>query len=221
MAIDDLQTLERLRKLVARLTSDVSLREDLLQEALVHLWKMQQLEPGHTESWYLQGCRYHLQHRLAFGRSIDSPKRSSSRVHPADDGEDHDSLLDVCDVEETSDVVRAEVSARDMINSMSKRLTKLEQAMLKYLADGLGTGEIARRLDISHPTVIKYRRKIAELATRLDSFSFPEYQRKPCARVRQVNGEKKSNGNGKSATAKTINGVNKINGHSFERSVCS
>ena len=221
MAIDDLQTLERLRKLVTRLTADVSLREDLLQEALVHLWKMQQLEPGHTESWYLQGCRYHLQHRLAFGRSIDSPKRSSSRVHPSDDGEDHDSLLEVCDDEVTSDVVRAEVSARDMITSMSKRLNEFEQTILKYLADGLGIGEIAKRLNISLPTVAKHRRKIAELATKLDSFSFPEYQRKPCARIRQVNGEKKLDCNGRSATAKTVNGVNKINGHSFERSVCS
>jgi DNA-directed RNA polymerase specialized sigma24 family protein len=217
MAIDDLKTVERLRKLVTRLTSNVSFREDLLQEALVHLWRMQQLQPGQTESWYLQGCRYHLQHHLAFGRSIDSPKRSSSRVHPAEDGEDHDSLLDVCDNQATSDVVRAEVSARDMVNSMSKRLTKMEQSILKYFADGLRPSEIARRLDISHSTVIKHRRRIASLAGKM---GIPRIPKKTWCVLRQVNGEKKFVSGGKSVTAQRINGANAINSPIFERSVC-
>jgi len=214
MAIDDLKTVERLRRLVTRLTSDVSLREDLSQEALVHLWRIQQLQPGQTESWYLQNCRFHLQHHLAFGRSIDSPKRSSSRVHPSDDGEDHDSLLEICVNEGTSQDVLADVSARDMISSMSKWLPECGQTILELLANGFEITEIALRLNISHWMVVKHRRKIATLAVRLGIPSFPEYQRKPSARVRQINGEKQFDNGRESAAAKTINGVKKNNGHS-------
>src|SRR5215510_1080275 len=120
MSIEDLKTVERLEKLVSRLTSNATLREDLMQEALIHLWLVQQQMPGQTESWYLQNCRYHLQHYLASGRSVDSFKRSGSRVHPTEDGEDHDALLDIFDNEDTCEAILADVSARDIITAMSK-----------------------------------------------------------------------------------------------------
>jgi DNA-binding NarL/FixJ family response regulator len=40
--------------------------------------------------------------------------------------------------------------------------------VLKYLAQGLGTHEIALRVKLSDPTVAKYRRRIAAIATRLE-----------------------------------------------------
>ena len=95
MSIDDLKTVERLSKIVIRMTSNPALREDLMQEALIHLWQIQEQRPGQAESWYLQNCRYHLQHYLASGRSVDSPKRSSSQVHPPDNSEDAAELFDL------------------------------------------------------------------------------------------------------------------------------
>jgi RNA polymerase sigma factor (sigma-70 family) len=167
MSVDDMKTVERLTKIVIRMTSNLALREDLMQEALIHLWQVQEQRPGQAESWYLQNCRYHLQHYLASGRSVDSPKRSSSQVHLVDNGEDGTELLDLLSNLEPYDAVVGDVSARDIIQAMSKSLSERERLILVFLAEGLGTCEIAKRLKISHPMVIKHRRKIAALATKL------------------------------------------------------
>src|SRR5690349_21572876 len=66
---------ESLVQMIRRLTPNSSLREDLLQEAMIHLWRTETRRPGQTRSWYLQSCRFHLQHYLNCGRSIDSTKR--------------------------------------------------------------------------------------------------------------------------------------------------
>ncbi|HYV26608.1 MAG TPA: LuxR C-terminal-related transcriptional regulator, partial [Candidatus Eisenbacteria bacterium] len=213
MSIEDLKTVERLGKLVSRLTSNVTLREDLLQEALVHLWQIQQQQPGQTESWYLQNCRYHLQHYLASGRSVDSHKRSGGRVHPPENGDDHDSLLDIFDNDETCDAVLADVSARDIITSMSKWLPDLERTVLQYLAEGLGTCDIAKKLNISHPMVIKHRRKIAALATKLAIASLPKYRKKAFTRLDHANGEKHTIKDHQVEKVHTVSG-NQVNGAS-------
>jgi RNA polymerase sigma factor (sigma-70 family) len=164
MLIDDLDTLEQLGKVVVRLTSNPALREDLMQEALIHLWQVQEQTPGQTRNWYLQNCRFHLLHYLALGRSLDSPKRRASQVHPSDHEEELDDWLDRF---EGDDTVLQDVSARDMLESLSKLLSQREMSILQWLAEGLGTREIAKRLGISHPMVIKHRRKIAALARKL------------------------------------------------------
>jgi len=164
MLIDDLDTLEQLGKVVVRLTSNPALREDLMQEALIHLWQVQEQTPGQTRNWYLQNCRFHLLHYLALGRSLDSPKRRNSQVHPADQ---EDNLDDWLDRFEGDDSVLQDVSARDILASLSKLLSEREMSILQWLAEGQGTREIAKRLGISHPMVIKHRRKIAALAKKL------------------------------------------------------
>src|SRR5437899_5926931 len=65
-----------LRRIVAGLTVDPVLQQDMLQECLVCLWRVESDKPGRTRSWYLQNCRFHVQHWLASGRSVDSPKRA-------------------------------------------------------------------------------------------------------------------------------------------------
>ena len=164
MLIDDLDTLEQLGKVVVRLTSNPALREDLMQEALIHLWQIQEQNPGQTRNWYLQNCRFHLLHYLALGRSLDSPKRRASQVHPLEQEEELDDWLDRF---EGSDSVLQDVSARDILASLAKLLSQREMSILEWLAEGLGTREIAKRLGISHPMVIKHRRKIAALAKKL------------------------------------------------------
>jgi DNA-binding NarL/FixJ family response regulator len=51
-------------------------------------------------------------------------------------------------------------------------------SVLQWLSEGRGTREIAKRLGISHPMVIKHRRKIAALAQKL-SIAEPEVAKKP------------------------------------------
>ncbi len=164
MLIEDLETLEQLGKIVVQLTSNQALREDLMQEALIHLWQVQKQNPGQTKNWYLQNCRFHLLHYLAMGRSVDSPKRRASQVFPTDAELQAEDWLDRF---EGSDSVLADVSARDILASMSKLLSEREMRILQWLAEGVGTREIAKRLGISHPMVVKIRRKIATLAKKL------------------------------------------------------
>lgn len=182
MSIDDLKTVERLGKIVARLTSNPDLREDLMQEALIHLWQVQEQQPGQSESWYFQSCRYHLQHFLVAGRSVDSHKRSFANVRRAPDGAEGGDSFDIDETVESDDPILSTVCVRDMIDSMSPWLSVREQAVLHYLADGWRTREIARRLNVSHPTIIKHRRKIGAMVNQLiagpsDGGVFPEGQR--------------------------------------------
>jgi RNA polymerase sigma factor (sigma-70 family) len=164
MLIEDVGILEQLGRIVVRLTANSALREDLMQEALIHLWQVQEQSPGQTKNWYLQNCRFHLLHYLALGRSVDSPKRRASQVHPGEQNEDQEDWLD--HFEGTNTVVQ-DVSARDILSSLAKSLSAREMSILQWLSEGLGTREIAKRLGISHPMVIKHRRKIAALARKL------------------------------------------------------
>src|SRR5947207_15284341 len=77
MLIEDATFCELLRRIIAQFTADKVLQDDLMQECLIRLWRLESEEPGRTRSWYLQNCRFHVQHWLAAGRSLDSPKRAN------------------------------------------------------------------------------------------------------------------------------------------------
>src|SRR3954454_18879529 len=138
MLIDDVAILEQLGRIVMRLTANSTLREDLTQEALIHLWQVQEQNPGQTKNWYLQNCRFHLLHYLALGRSVDSPKRRASQVYPSDQNEEVSDWLD--EFEGVSSVLQ-DVSARDILASLSKLLSPRETSILHWLVEGLGTRE--------------------------------------------------------------------------------
>ena len=154
---------KRLVGVINGLTRDRSLREDLMQEAMIHFWKVEREHPGQTLSWYLQSCYFHLRHCLWSGRSIDSSRRRGLQVElPKDE--------DLCDCLEWSPVeesVVAEVEVRESIRLLRHSLSPRERAILLCLTNGLRPREIARHLLLSHPTVNKDRRKIADLAIRL------------------------------------------------------
>ena len=161
MLIDCPETVGILRPIVARASVNVSLREDLMQEALVHLWQQEQQHPGQRPSWYLQSCRYHLQNYLHRGCSVDSSKhRAACLLSWSDNGiEDGD--------DETPDGgagVFAEVSAADMRAHLTRWLTPLERRILALLIDGFSLRETAIRLLLSHTAVAKHRRRMAQVA---------------------------------------------------------
>src|SRR5260370_3039644 len=83
--------------MIRRMTSNPTLRDDLLQEALIHFWLTESRRPGQTQSWYLQSCRFHLQHYLASGRSIDSTKPRAGQLHFGDNPDDGDGFPDEAD----------------------------------------------------------------------------------------------------------------------------
>jgi RNA polymerase sigma factor (sigma-70 family) len=172
LLFEDVKALGQLGRMIFRLTSNLALRDDLMQEALIHLWKIQQEQPGQTRNWYLQNCRFHLLHYLSAGRSVDSPKRRNSQVQPEAEDAHEEFLAPLA----SHDHVLEDVSARDILLLLTERLSEREQIVLRFLVDGLGPREIAKRLKLSHPMIIKHRRKIAALAARLEF--------KPCKEAR-------------------------------------
>jgi len=163
MNVNEPGTRELLRRLVRAITANPVLWDDLFQEALIHLWRIEARRPGFTRSWYLQSCKFHLRHYLAAGLSIDSMKRREGRVENETELE-----IDAFDSEDGGDSVLSAVSAREIISMLSRELLPHERAVLDCLADGLGPREIGRRLNISHTMVIKHRCKIASLLSRLE-----------------------------------------------------
>src|ERR671923_2150384 len=123
MLIEDAGVRETLRKIASRMTADPVLEEDMIQECLIHLWRLERERPGHTCSWYLQNCRFHLLHRLASGRSIDSPKRSNGERRVTLDGL-HDELP--ADWYHTNGELLELVSARDILSTLAGRLKPRE-----------------------------------------------------------------------------------------------
>jgi DNA-directed RNA polymerase specialized sigma24 family protein len=163
MLIADPRIQKKIEVIIGQLTRDAALRQDLMQEALVHLWRTEQARPAQTLSWYVQSCRFHLQHVLSSGRSLDSRKRASHQVelplelssfcHPA-------SLI-------VESQILDQVSAEDLLAVLMLRLPRRERQVLKLLVAGCNLGEVARQLKISYPTVLKSRRAIATQLGRL------------------------------------------------------
>jgi DNA-binding CsgD family transcriptional regulator len=164
MLIEEPKMRESLRKIISRFSSDPVLLQDMMQESLVHLWRIEREKPGRTRSWYLQNCRFHLQHWLAAGRSVDSPKRTNGDKRIPIDGMNHETVLQ--DYHTNGDLFDS-VCARDMVNVLALYLKPHEQAVLGGLADGLILREIASKFTLSYPTALKYRRKIAGLTAKL------------------------------------------------------
>lgn len=166
MHFDEPSIQDSLLQIIRRMTGNPTLRDDLLQEALIHFWLTESRRPGQTKSWYLQSCKFHLQHYLASGRSLDSNKRKAGQTaveYWTDDQEDMFEQLD------SGHSVITLVSTREIISLLSQQLLPHEKAVLHCLADGLGPREIGRRLNISHTMAIKHRCKIAQLLTRLEA----------------------------------------------------
>ena len=163
MLIDTPGIRNRLHGIVARLAPP-PLREDLMQEAMVHLWRLELRTPGRKEVWYLQGCRFHLQNLVRQGRSVDSVKRFRTQVL------DQEPTTDESFVEQsnTNGSVWEEISVNDLMTTLSLWLTPQERETLAYLMDGLSAREVARRLNVSHTIVNRYRCRIASLAVKME-----------------------------------------------------
>src|SRR6266481_1284279 len=160
MLIDEGQTRDLLRQIIAGFTRDSQLQQDLMQECLLHLWKLEREKPGRTRSWYLQGCRFHLQHCLVSGRSLDSLKRANGVIPIDVDGNDEEPALHG---HHTNGEVFEAVSFADVVSTLRYQIMPRERQVLSGLADGMMLREIASEFGISYPTVLKYRRKIAAL----------------------------------------------------------
>jgi DNA-directed RNA polymerase specialized sigma24 family protein len=164
MHIDDPKIYESLAKLIHAKTKDPTLREDLNQEALVHLWLTERKNPGHTLSWYLQSCRFHIQHLLHSGRSLDSPKRRHLGCQITCDPAQDSALDQVLRLDANT---HEHVDAQDLRTKLFPRLKARDRLLLYLLADGYSIREIAELLGLTHPAILKRVNRIALAAANL------------------------------------------------------
>ncbi len=155
----------QLRGVAAKLSADTELQKDLLQEMFIHLVRIEAELPGHTPSWYIKSCEFHARNYLKHGRSVDSLKRARDIVplsQPREDDEGRGMLwLEAVDPLDAF----GEVMIRDIVQLVMPQLNDTQQEILFMLLKGMGVREIARELGVTHPAVIKHRRKIARITS--------------------------------------------------------
>jgi hypothetical protein len=176
LLLEDEKIVDSLRGIVSRFSADPISRQDMLQECLLCLWLAECENPGRTVSWYLQRCRFHVQHWLVLGRSLDSPKRANTANRIIIDGNEEEPALAE---HHTNGEVLDTVCVRDLITTLAKRLKPNERFVLGGLAAGLTLREVAFKTKLSYPTALKYRRKIAALTLKLGIINGPRQQSRP------------------------------------------
>ena len=156
---------KQLRGVAARLTCDFELRKDLSQEMLIHLVRVEAALPGRTRSWYIKSCEFCARNYLQHGRSVDSIKRCDNLELLDHGGNDRDSSFLFC--REAADPIdlHGELITQDIVDLLALRLTVAQQQILFLLMHGFGVREIARELSVSHPAVLKHRKRIARVAS--------------------------------------------------------
>jgi len=154
----------QLHGIAGKLTADPDLQKDLMQEMFVHLVRIQTVEGGQTLSWYLKSCEFHARNYLKLGRSIDSLKRAGNGV-PYDETPGGNGAPDASPA--LSVEIQGELITNDIVNRIVPRLSEMQQQILFLLMKGCGVRETGREVGITHPAVIKHRKKIARIAREL------------------------------------------------------
>lgn len=164
MHIDQPAVRNKIRHIVQHVVYASDLHDDFTQEACIYFWQTQAAYPGRTLSWYCQAIRFHLQHLLHRGRSVDSPKRRNLIF--SIESSAGTELLHPLAVDEMCP--HRHVSVGDLLRELCSRLDQVGRQVLLLLVDGHGVREVASLTGISPAMVIKHRGRIAEVARRLE-----------------------------------------------------
>ena len=163
------QIVRQLNEIAVKLTVDPDIQKDLMQEMFVHLVRIQTAEAGQTLSWYLKSCEFHARNFLAFGRGIDSPAHAVGSAP----------IVETSPVDNVASRVPSTVAieiqgeriTNDVVNRILPHLSDMQQEILFLLMKGCGVRETGREVGITHPAVIKHRKKIARVARELHQAS--------------------------------------------------
>lgn len=130
-------------------------REDLFQEALVHLWQDfcgRKLEDK-TDSYILQGCYFYLKNHI---RKAGKGNRLVSLQNFIENEDnltlEETLLLQAQDPQEYLDNLDNKLLAETMRNN---GFTEREKDILGFCSEGLTTREIGSKLGISHVRIVK------------------------------------------------------------------
>jgi len=162
---------KQLHEIAARLTGDPDQQMDLMQEMFVHLVRVQTAEPGQALSWYLKSCEFRARNYLKTEHGLDAPRGLGEDLPgneiPAMDRMDPRSSVRLATVPISPIKIEGELITSDVLNLMVPLLSDMRQRVLFLLMKGCGVRETARELGITHPAVIKHRKKIARMAREL------------------------------------------------------
>jgi DNA-directed RNA polymerase specialized sigma24 family protein len=153
-----------LRRMAIKMEEPPNSREDLMQEALIHLWREEQQRPGQQRVWYLRSVWNFLRNHMTRGRSVDSRKHRSKLIAFTTDCNVNDEWQNSLQWDEG---IMSDVIFHDILSVLAKRLGKIDREILCGLAEGLQLREIAEGLQVTHVSVFKHRRKIASVAVDL------------------------------------------------------
>src|ERR1039457_3713736 len=149
----------QLHGIAEKLTADPDLQKDLMQEMFVHLVRIQTAEAGQTLSWYLKSCEFHGRNRLKLGPGIEPAMRADNGEVRGNGGAPPPTTA--------ATELQDERSTNDIANRIVPRLSDMQQHILFLLMKGCGVRETGREVGITHPAVIKHRKKIARVAREL------------------------------------------------------
>ena len=137
--IDEPTVPQALRRMIIRMEANLQTREDMMQEALLHLWIEEQRHPRRTRSWYLRSVKFHLTHIKAAGRSLDSPKHRKAETTFCARNDARDELPGTLELDEG---IMSEVNAHDIFSLLASCLVPIDLTILRALGEGLGSREI-------------------------------------------------------------------------------
>lgn len=132
--------------------------EDLFQEAAMHLWSHFNCGDldDKTDSYILQGCYFHLRNYIR--KTQDSATLLS--LHAPFD-EDGTRLEDVLLADDLASYDQLEGGFQ--IEALeASGMTRREREVLLFCLEGMTTREIGKKLNISHVSVVKARKKIQD-----------------------------------------------------------
>jgi hypothetical protein len=152
---------KQLQEIASKLTADHGVQKDLMQEMFVHLVNVQTTQPGQTLSWYLKSCEFYGRHQLDPACGIDLPMPLRGNGEHAIGGA-RTSSKPIGQIE-----IQGEVITNEVLTLILPHLSDKQQQVLFLLMKGCGVREAGRELGITHPAVIKHRKKIARIAREL------------------------------------------------------
>jgi glutaredoxin-related protein len=158
---------KELQEIAAKLTSDPDVQKDLMHEMFLHLVHVRTVDPDRALSWYLKSCEFHARNFLKPGEHANAAHGASpDEIMP--DGAVRQSL----DTRSAAPLVgqitiQGELITGDVLNLILPLLSEMQQQVLFLLMKGCGVREAGRELGITHPAVIKHRKKIARIAHEL------------------------------------------------------
>ena len=156
---------KRLRYMIRSLNCNYHEQQDMFQTAILYLLEEEPRlanEPPHTESWYMDHCKFHLLDQFKKGGSLDAPKRSHLACKSPDSSEKDGHCTPEVLISEES--VFANVSTADLQDQISSHLGTTERRVLEARTDGYQDKEIAAELHVTRQAVGKHRKKIVRAA---------------------------------------------------------